>query len=763
MKNTFYTLLISCLLLNYAYGELKNPHNEKPTQVVKEIMERYGIERGNLTIIESGFWKFESETSAVVAFETSERSKSTIEWGQNLGYGQMEENNDYHYIHIFHLNNLKKNQIYHLKFTAIKHDGSQQVESPDITIRTKDLSNAVRIPQDISGNPPYILDQANTYYLLTEDVDADSSAFIFTGVGSTLDLGGHTVIYNEVPLRIPTDQWTPHRKNSSFGIKMRSAGANMKVFNGRIIQGKGNDTASYVTIGFNPIYVSGAENLEIAGLDIKYSGVQITGIYCHWPRTGYSIHHNIVCDSGKYIINRHQQVSAIKMNSPGSGKLYNNLILRTRQTALALGKKSEAYNNEIHVDSYSVNSFGIGAKDTSKVYRNKIFGCGDNTCAIATTGGTTDTEVFDNYIWLQAHKLDDYLPWLNPKEMESTTTSTMSAIRVTWGGNRINYHNNTILVTSREGGIVRGSWLYSDNNTKDIRCENNLIVALSEDDTTNGWGAIGGVGNHSHNNAPPITFTNNIIVSNFTNYSLKDSYGYSMNYLFINNTFVKIGNRKDYYTINSHEGHDSKGAILIDSKFEGGAGYDKIYMSQYSNDAFTVKWTLHILAPNGTVLTIKNNSLESFNDTIRNNDKLDLVLTEFMQLKNNKQYKSPYTVLAKLNGKKELKIFQLDTIRTIKFFDNTDIHSEYMNSNSFITPNPAGDYIEIDAKSFVMLNEVKHPFLNVKVYDILGVCVLTHPLAPSREGESVRLDVSGLAPGIYFVRMGGKMYKFVKM
>jgi hypothetical protein len=51
----------------------------------------------------------------------------------------------------------------------------------------------------------------------------------------------------------------------------------------------------------------------------------------------------------------------------------------------------------------------------------------------------------------------------------------------------------------------------------------------------------------------------------------------------------------------------------------------------------------------------------------------------------------------------------------------------------------------------------------VRVYDVLGVCVLTHPLAPSREGESVRLDVSGLAAGVYFVKIDNKMYKFVKM
>jgi hypothetical protein len=62
-----------------------------------------------------------------------------------------------------------------------------------------------------------------------------------------------------------------------------------------------------------------------------------------------------------------------------------------------------------------------------------------------------------------------------------------------------------------------------------------------------------------------------------------------------------------------------------------------------------------------------------------------------------------------------------------------------------------------------MLGEAKHPVISVKVYDVLGVCVGTHPLAPSQEGESVRIDVSGLAAGVYFVRVGGKMYKFVKI
>jgi hypothetical protein len=74
-----------------------------------------------------------------------------------------------------------------------------------------------------------------------------------------------------------------------------------------------------------------------------------------------------------------------------------------------------------------------------------------------------------------------------------------------------------------------------------------------------------------------------------------------------------------------------------------------------------------------------------------------------------------------------------------------------------ITPNPATDYIEIAITDDRTLKDA------VKVYDVLGVCVATHPLAPPREGVAIRRDVSGLAAGVYFVRVGGKMYKFVKM
>ena len=90
-------------------------------------------------------------------------------------------------------------------------------------------------------------------------------------------------------------------------------------------------------------------------------------------------------------------------------------------------------------------------------------------------------------------------------------------------------------------------------------------------------------------------------------------------------------------------------------------------------------------------------------------------------------------------------------------FGQTNVPKNEDSSYHLIYPNPTTDYIDIAVADNRTLKGT------VRVYNVPGVCVLTHPLAPSREGESVRFDVSGLAAGVYFVRVGGKMYKFVKL
>jgi chitinase len=68
-------------------------------------------------------------------------------------------------------------------------------------------------------------------------------------------------------------------------------------------------------------------------------------------------------------------------------------------------------------------------------------------------------------------------------------------------------------------------------------------------------------------------------------------------------------------------------------------------------------------------------------------------------------------------------------------------------------PNPASNYIYISLPADAVNG--------VKVYNVFGTSVLTQ-ISASGTGRQ-RIDVSGLPPGVYFIRAGEKMYKFIKI
>ena len=90
----------------------------------------------------------------------------------------------------------------------------------------------------------------------------------------------------------------------------------------------------------------------------------------------------------------------------------------------------------------------------------------------------------------------------------------------------------------------------------------------------------------------------------------------------------------------------------------------------------------------------------------------------------------------------------------------SSIKTNTTNADIIISPNPATDYIDIAVAGNRTLKDA------VKVYDVLGNVVLSSPACSAgtpSEGGHIRLDVSNLVAGVYFVRVGVKMYKFVKM
>jgi hypothetical protein len=75
-----------------------------------------------------------------------------------------------------------------------------------------------------------------------------------------------------------------------------------------------------------------------------------------------------------------------------------------------------------------------------------------------------------------------------------------------------------------------------------------------------------------------------------------------------------------------------------------------------------------------------------------------------------------------------------------------------------ISPNPATDYIEINVGNRHAYSLQK----DLKIYNSLGECVM-HLTPALSEGEGARIDVSGLVSGVYFVRDGDRVSKFVKI
>jgi len=84
-----------------------------------------------------------------------------------------------------------------------------------------------------------------------------------------------------------------------------------------------------------------------------------------------------------------------------------------------------------------------------------------------------------------------------------------------------------------------------------------------------------------------------------------------------------------------------------------------------------------------------------------------------------------------------------------------------------LSPNPAFDYIEVDLNN-LMLSEVKNIEFNVRVYNVLGMEVLKTTIQSLRDTlpklgvEMIRIDISGLPPGVYFVQIGSRVQRFVK-
>jgi len=680
-----------------------NPAGQPVSDVVAETMATYGIEHGEVAFVAGGTWVHAGHTSAAVMVETTERATAQLVVTGPDGAEVMAVHSDpeqpdgaqpdgaqsdcaqpdgerpgLHYLHLFHLTGLEPGTRYEVRVTATGRDG-QAAEGAPMPVRTESAEGAVRLSGG-ARSEPLLLDQTGARYVLTGDVVADGTALRVAASGVTVDLDGHEVVYNEGPaaaegedlagpgdgrdqdgeepysigVGTDADGW----RRGAYGIEVAPDLEGVRILNGRIRQGAGANAGADSTVGFNPILAQRSKGLEIAGIAATYGGTQLSGLVCWESSEGAHVHHCRLADEGRLIRNRHRMCCALRLGSVGDGQVHHVLVARTRQSALGnTGLGAHVHHNELHIDSHSINSFGIAVKDNSRVHGNRIFGCGDNAVGLATTGGCRDIDLYDNYIWLQAHDIAGYLRHLSTKEMESAPYSIMSGVRITWGANEVTYRDNTILVTAREGGLVRGTFLTNCPKVHGCAFRDNLVIALAEDERTHCWGAVAGVGIETRGEVEPLLFEGNTIASNFACFNMQDTYGVGTNYHFVRNRFVRIGTRPGFATIRARQIRPSKGHVFLDNEWVDGADLDHLLLGP--EDEFEVRETRELeVMPGAQVDVADSEGRPVWSGRADEAGRVRVALTRFRQKGEERVLAGPYRAVAR-RGEEE-RVLQVD-------------------------------------------------------------------------------------------------------
>lgn len=421
---------------------------------------------------------------------------------------------------------------------------------------------------------PGELDKEDTEYRLTRNVIANGTAFRVKAHRVTLNLNGHTVIYNEksVGNGVFVDKWWAE---------------DVAILNGTLAQGAAKNSGGYHSNETSPIRTLHCRRLTVAGLTIRYSGPDMVGLFIDGC-SGAHIHDNTIIDEGNVVTNRHQGVDVIRVVGDNA-KIHNNMISRARHIGIRSGSDAEVFYNEVHIDSSVTNSTGISTA-SGTVHHNKIYGQGVHPIGIWPGN---NIKVYSNYIRVQSTKPGD--------EYGSTGAA---CLRLMWGSNtNVEVYGNTMILVAEED--YRGSkfnswgrcvWVGVPDPKQQVKFHDNLIIAFNTDGKAKA-AAVAICGNDKNVAFNNLEFRSNVIVSNWTNLLLADSYGSAGGYSrFVGNRFVRLGDSKTYRTVRSQYSSIPSTALLIDNIFENGASLKLLDMelSGVATKELAIGWSLEV-------------------------------------------------------------------------------------------------------------------------------------------------------------------------
>lgn len=474
---------------------------------------------------------------------------------------------------------------------------------------------------------PFQANQANTRYVLQGNITADGTAIVAGANYVIIDLNGYSVTYNQVS---PGEGVTVGAYNLHH----------IAVRNGSIIQGTAMSEGDLYGRGNNPVgtyntTLGGSRsvaNLHIANLYARYGGRDVGGIICAGVDGLYE--QNTMEDTYQFgtLKNRHQGVEALtgSKNITATGNIYrNNKILNTRQRGITTGNDAQVYGNHITLRSIATNSNGVSqyAGQNISIHDNTIIGRGEHPVGIGAGGGSgsKNYQVYNNIIDLQTTALgEEYGSSYINDPVATYTGNSAAGIRVTWGGDNLNFHNNQINIrtsaryigtysptgkTAYINGGGKGLFIGINAGEKSTFSENTISV------TGDGKYTYGVT--CSYNFSDGLFVLNNSITSNLYNIVVGDDYGPCNGYpLFQGNTLIKSGELNNYSTIiNTYNEVDRHvQARFVDNSYQNGAsessislrpnnsGLTDIYFGSVTTNEYKYLYRLH--DNNGTSTTL---------------------------------------------------------------------------------------------------------------------------------------------------------------
>lgn len=456
---------------------------------------------------------------------------------------------------------------------------------PDMVINAgqADIALPARAHRIEIVSAPALLDQADTEYVLMQDVATAHTAFEISAHDVTLNLNGHTVTYGTA------DSPTVSFPNGTAGVKTHWGVTGTVIANGEIAQGDGACVGDVSGRNCNPVIVQENPGLtQIGGLSLSYHTPDTSGIVALGDG---EIYQNTVEDSGNQVTYAGTGVPAIRTEARS---IHHNKLLSVRHRGIVTGSNSDVSYNEIHINSNNTNSYGIMVWEIQNfaVHHNKIYGAGNHPIGIGPVGtGGTDGEIYSNYVATEntrthpdspfgssAFRIRTYDGWCDRIEVMCNYFVVLGGNEHpelqgnSWGrglwigdlqpGNRVDIHHNYVealtldpqpradghyhsAVSMSSGGYNEG--LYLEDNTI---VANYTMIALTE-----GYGGVG--------EGPPKFIRNRMI--------RKDTYP----------TYKTIADRLfEYWPVT---------ALFIDNVYEGGStpSVDTVELLQHCTENVT--------------------------------------------------------------------------------------------------------------------------------------------------------------------------------